>query len=158
MSRLKGVMFLGPVLIFQPLFVAGAAFFFYLVFRVLGSEQVYRQSLGVAAHAFLPFAVAALLSVPLVLGRDAISTEEVMAGGVLASNLGFLAPEDASPALAAVLQSLDFFSLWCAVLLIIGYRQSTRSPNPSVVISVLCAWALWILVRVGLASAAALAS
>ena len=42
-------------------------------------------------------AVAALLSIPLLLSRGSMSTEELMAGGALASNLAFLAGEDASP-------------------------------------------------------------
>jgi hypothetical protein len=158
MSRLKWVMFLGPVLVLQPLLIAGVAVFFYLVFRVLGSEQTFRQSFAVTAHAFLPLAVAALLAVPILLGRDSISTEELMGGGVLASNLGVLAPEDASAPVRTALQSLDFFALWTVILLIIGFRQATRVPNPSVVISVLCAWALSILVRMGFASLASLAA
>lgn len=153
-SRLRWVMFLGPILLFQPLAMAVVAFVFYLVFRVTGSEQRYVQSLGVTTHAFLPLAVAALLSIPLLLSRGSISTEEVMSGGVLASNLAFLAPEDASPALRAFLQSLDFFSTWSIVLLGIGYASTTRLPRLSVAISVVAMWVLWILARVGMASAA----
>jgi Yip1-like protein len=152
MSRLKWAMFLGPVLILQPIVIAGAAFVFYLVFRVVGSEQSYRQSLGVTVHAFLPLAIASLLAVPILLGRDSLSTEEVMSGGVLASNLGFLAPEDASPAIRALLQSLDFFTLWTVILLFVGYRQSSRLSKTSVAISVVCVWGLWVLLRMGLAS------
>ena len=144
-SRLRWVMFLGPVLVFQPVAFAVVAFVFYLVFRVTGSEQRYEQSLAVTAHAFLPLGVAALLSIPLLLGSGSISTEEVMSGGVLASNLGFLAGEDASPAMATFLQSLDFFSLWSMVLLWIGYVRIDRLPKLSVAISVVAMWGLWIL-------------
>jgi Yip1 domain len=158
MSRLKWVMFLGPVVIVQPIFMAAAAFVFYLVFRVLGSAQSYRQSFAVVVHAFLPLAVAALLSVPVLLGRDSISTEELMGGGILASNLGFLAADDSPPWMGALLQGFDFFTLWIVVLLVIGYRQSSRAANPTVAIAVLSLWGLWILIRVGMASLASLAT
>jgi hypothetical protein len=118
----------------------------------MGSQQRYVQSLAVTVHAFLPLAVAALLSVPVILGKGAISTEEVMSGGVLSSNLGILASDDASPAIRSLLQSLDFFSVWSVVLLVIGYTQTTRLSSRTVAVVVICAWALWILVRVGLGS------
>ena len=153
MKRLKWPMFLAPVMIMQPLFIAAAAFVFYLIFRILGSTQSYRQSLGVAVHSFLPLAIAALLAVPILLSRDSITMEE-MTGGVLMSNLGFLLPEDTSPAIRALVQSLDFFTLWTVVLQVIGYRQSSGRANPTVVISVLCVWGLWVLGRMGLASLA----
>ena len=70
---------------------------------------------------------------------------------MLASNLGFLAGEDASPAMLAFLQSLDFFSLWSIVLLGIGYVRTDRSARLSVAISVVAMWGLWILTRVGMA-------
>lgn len=153
-DRLRWVMFLGPVLVFQPIALAVVAFVFYLVFRVTGSEQRYDQSLGVTTHAFMPLGVAALLSIPLLLGAGSISSEEVMSGNVLASNLGFLAGDDASPAWAAFLSSLDFFSLWSLVLLWIGYRRTTQLPALSVAISVVAMWGLWILSRIGMAAAA----
>jgi Yip1-like protein len=153
-SRLRWLMFLGPIVFFQPVAFAVVALVFYLVFRVTGSEQRYQQSLAVTVHSFMPLAVAALLAIPLLLSRGSISADEVMSGGVLASNLGFLAGEDASPATVALLQSLDFFSLWSIVLLGIGYSRSTGLPRLSVAISVVAMWALWILARVGMASAA----
>ena len=153
-SRLRWVMFLGPVLVFQPIALAVVAFVFYLVFRVTGSEQRYDQSLGVVTHAFMPLGVAALLSIPLLLGSGSISNEEVMSGNVLASNLGFLAGEDASPAWVAFLSSFDFFSLWSMILLWIGYRRTTQLPALSVAISVVAMWGLWILSRIGMATAA----
>ena len=153
-SRLRWVMFLGPVLVFQPIALAVVAFVFYLVFRVTGSEQRYDQSLGVTTHAFMPLGVAALLSIPLLLGSGSISSEEVMSGSVLASNLGFLAGDDPSPAWATFLQSLDFFSLWSLILLWIGYRRTTKLPPLSVAISVIAMWGLWILARIGMATAA----
>ena len=153
-SRLRWVMFLGPVLVFQPIALAVVAFVFYLVFRVTGSEQRYDQSLGVTTHAFMPLGVAALLSIPLLLGSGSISSEEVMNGNILASNLGFLAGDDASPAWATFLSSLDFFSVWSLILLWIGYRRTTQLPGLSVAISVVAMWGLWILSRIGMAAAA----
>jgi hypothetical protein len=153
-SRMRWVMFLGPVIVFQPIAVAVVAFIFYLVFRVTGSEQRYDQSLAVTTHSFLPMAVAALLSIPILLSRSSISNEEILSGSVLTSNLGFLAPEDAPPAIQAALQSLDFFTVWTIVLLGIGYVRTTGLPRLSVAISVVAMWGLWILARVGMAQAA----
>jgi hypothetical protein len=102
----------------------------------------------------MPLCVAALLSIPLLLASGSVSNEDVMSGNILMSNLGFLAGEDASPAWVAFLSSLDFFSLWSLILLWIGYRRTTLLPAPSVAISVVAMWGLWILSRVGMATAA----
>jgi hypothetical protein len=153
-SRLRWVMFLGPVIVFQPIAVAVVAFIFYLVFRVTGSEQRYNQSLGVVTHSFMPLAVAALLSIPLLLSRRELSNEELLSGSILTSNLDFLAAEEASPAIHAALQSLDFFSLWTIVLLGIGYVRTTGLPRLPVAISVVAMWGLWVLARVGMVTAA----
>ncbi|HBL26519.1 MAG TPA: hypothetical protein DD490_06770, partial [Acidobacteria bacterium] len=56
---------------------------------------------------------------------EEITPEELMSGGVLTSSLRPLAPED-SPVVQSLLGSVDFFSLWSVVLLILGYRAVAK--------------------------------
>jgi hypothetical protein len=127
-----------------------AAAIFWVFFRMFGSEIDYRTSLATTVHGLLPFGVAALLNIPLILARDSITFDDMMAGGILMSNLGFLAPEDAGMAVRGLLQSADFFSVWSIVLLVIGYRATARVSTGTTTGIVLLVWLLGVAVKVGL--------
>lgn len=127
-----------------------AALLFWVAFRMFGSEIGYIAGLATLLYAMMPFAIASLLNIPLVLARETISTQDVMAGGVLMSNLGFLAGEDAGMAFRGLLQSVDFFSIWVIVLLVIGYRATARVSTATSAGVVLTLWLIGIAVKVGL--------
>jgi hypothetical protein len=119
--------------------------------RLTGSEIGFTRSLSVTVHGLLPQGVAALLNIPLALSRSAIAPEEMMSGGVLASSLRPLAPED-SPVLASLLGSLDFFTIWSVVLLILGFRTVARVSTQTASTVVLVLWGLWVLGKAGFAA------
>jgi hypothetical protein len=125
---------------------------FLVTFRLTGSEINFWRSLAVTVHGLLPHGVAALLNIPMALSRSEISPEEMMSGGLLASSLRPLAPED-SPVVASLLGSLDFFTIWSVVLLILGYRASARVSTSTATTVVLVLWGLWVLGKVGFAAA-----
>ncbi|HZF10561.1 MAG TPA: YIP1 family protein [Thermoanaerobaculia bacterium] len=124
----------------------------YLVFNLLGGELDYRRSLSVVVHASLPRALAALLSVPVVLSRNEISLKEIQGGGLglLHSNLSFLAP-DAGPALRVLLTSCDLFTVWTLALTILGFHLVARVGKGTAAAVVLLFWLLVIGLFVGLA-------
>lgn len=90
--------------------------------RLFGSEIDYIRSLAVTLHGYMPQALALLLNLPILMGRESVSFEEATQGGILVSSLAALAPEDASSMLKALLGSFDLFSVWAAVLLALGFR------------------------------------
>jgi hypothetical protein len=112
--------------IFSALFYVAAAGIFLVLFRLLGSDLTYRQSLATTVHGMLPLGVSALLGIVVVLGRERITLEELQSGSVLLSHLGFLAGEEAGKLTRAALASLDLFSAWAVALLAIGYRVVAR--------------------------------
>lgn len=126
-----------------------AAFLFWAGFRMFGSEISYFASLATLLYAMVPFGIVSLLNIPLVLARETVTLQETMAGGVLMSNLGFLAGEDTSMAVRGLLQSADFFSIWVIVLLVIGYRATARVSTATATGIVLALWLVGIAVKVG---------
>jgi hypothetical protein len=122
------------------------------VFTLLGGTIDYRTSLAVALHAMMPLAVSALLAIPVLFSRESLSYEEVQAGSVLMSNLAAFAPEDASPILIAALSSLDIFTIWCVVLLILGYAIAARVSKAKAAAAILALWFVLIGIKVGLAA------
>jgi Yip1 domain len=121
-------------------------------FRLLGSEIGYRKTLSVVVHGMLPMAIAAVIGIVIVLARDKLSLEEIQGGGVVMSNLGFLAREGGSKAVRALLTSIDLFSLWAIALLATGYRIVAKVSSGAAWGTVLVVWVVGVLIKVGLAA------
>jgi hypothetical protein len=136
-----------------PLFYVLTALLFWVTLRLLGSEMDFRRSLSVTLHGIMPLGVAALIGIPVALGRDTISMEELQSGQFLMSNLGFLASEETSKAVLALLTSVDVFSIWCIALLTIGYQIVARVSRGTALGTVLALWIVGVLIKVGMAAA-----
>ncbi len=122
---------------------------FLVVFKMAGSEVDFLRSLSTSLYGMLPSGVVgALLNIGLSLPREEITPEELMSGGVLTSSLRPLAPED-SPVVQSLLGSVDFFSLWSVVLLILGYRAVAKVSTQTSATVVLVLWGLWVLGKAG---------
>lgn len=144
-SQMLGLVF-GTVAAAGGYFVLAALFM--VALRLAGSEIDFSRSLAATVHGLIPMGVAALLNIPLILSRAEITPQEVMSGGILASSLRPLAPEDA-PVLASLLGSLDFFTIWSVILLILGFRAVARVSTATSATIVLVFWGLWVLGKAG---------
>ncbi len=123
------------------------------IFKLLGSDLTFKQSLSTYLYGVAPLIVASLLALPVMLSRESLSIEEVQGGSVLMSNLSFLAPEDAGAATRAALASLDVFSIWVIVLLVIGYRIVARVSTAAAAGTVIGLWLVVVLGKIGWAAA-----
>ena len=95
------------------------------LFRVAGSELSFLTSLSVLLYGFMPWAVATLLGIPVMLTQDSIAAERLDAGGLM-SNLAVFAGDEVGPAVGSLLASVDLFSLWTIALLVIGYAIAAK--------------------------------
>ena len=136
--------------VIQPAIFLIIAAVFLALFRMLGSDIDYRQSLSVTTHGFLPLALSSLLSIPVALSRDEISMEEVRSGGFLPSSLAVLAGEETGSALRALLGSIDLFSVWTLFLFATGYRIVGRTGKGAAWGVELTLWALYVAGKVAL--------
>ncbi|HSM51262.1 MAG TPA: YIP1 family protein [Thermoanaerobaculia bacterium] len=145
-STAIGAVFVSPLLtvVAAALFLAGV--------RLGGGALDYRRALSVTAHGLLPFTLAGLLTLPVILARESVGIEELQGGTLLLSSLGPFAPEGAGPALTALLTSVDLFSIWCVALLAIGFGIVARVSRKTAAVAVGTVWVLGVLVKVGLAA------
>lgn len=128
------------------------ALLFWVAFRLGGGEIGFPQSFSTTLHGFVPPALQALIAIPVVLGQESVDPEAAQRGQFLASNLSFLAPEDASSVVVSLLGSLDLFTIWSVVLLVIGYSVVARVSKGVAAGIVGAAWLVWIGIKAGLAS------
>jgi hypothetical protein len=131
--------------------VLAPAFYFlipaiFLLLNLVGGELDYKKSLAVTLHAYMPYALAALLTLPVILSRGEISLKEMQAG-VLHSNLGFLASEADQPVAHALLASVDLFALWSVALFILGYEVAARVSRKIAATTVLSLWLFVVALR-----------
>lgn len=149
MNRYMPAVMGGFFLLFMPFILLFVTLLYWGGFRLIGSEITYRQSFATVVHGSMPMAMSALLAVPVILSRQEISMEETQRGGVLASNLAALAPEGTGPVLLAFLSGIDFFLLWNAVLLILGFEIVARVKRSTATWVVLVVFLITIGFRVG---------
>lgn len=151
-AEMQGKIGLPCAILALPLGVVVFALVFMVAFKLLGGELGFKDSLSTALYAMMPWAVAILLTIPVVLGQTEIDAEAMQSGGLLASHLGVLAPEGTSPLLLAVLGSVDLFSLWALALMVVGYAIVAGVSRAAAAGTVIGLWLVWVLVKVGLAA------
>lgn len=111
--------FAAPALI--SLFIAVV---FWGAFKAFGWDMTFSQSFGATTHALLPNVLGALLLIPILMKRETLDPQGM--GDLLRSNLGFLVERDSAKVVHAILQSIDVFSIWSMILLIIGFAAAAR--------------------------------
>jgi hypothetical protein len=139
-------------LVFQAVGWVVVALVFWAALRLAGGELDFKGSFAVTMHSAMPFAVSALLTLPVGLSQTTIDYNSVKTGSLLMSNLGAFAPQDAHPGLLALLSAVDVFTLWMLVLLIIGYRIVAKVSRAKAMGVVASTWVVWVLCKVGFAS------
>ncbi|MCP3964554.1 MAG: hypothetical protein GY719_42540 [bacterium] len=125
------------------------AFVFHRVFMAMGSDLSFRTSLGVFVHGFMPWAVAYLLSIPILMTTESLNLYDPGFGTL---SLGAFADGDTSLELWILLNSIDLFSLWSIVLLVIGYSIAANTDKLSAALVVVGLWAAWIVFMVAMAA------
>jgi hypothetical protein len=119
-------------------------------FKAFGWDLTFRQSFGATTHAFLPLVVSTLIFLPVLLRQESVDPRTM--GDLLLSNLGFLVDRSSSPAVHSILQSIDIFSIWTAVLLVIGLSAAARIRRGGAAGVVIGLWVLLILIKAGFAA------
>lgn len=146
------MMMIGGALVASPVVFLLMALIFMVIFKLFGGELDFLRSFSVLLHGLMPRAVLALLSIPVVLSREELGFEELQDSSVLASNLASFAPEEAGPAVVALLASFDLFSIWAMVLLVIGYSTAARVSKGVAAAGVVGLWVVYVLGKMGLAA------
>ncbi|MDX1502088.1 MAG: YIP1 family protein [Thermoanaerobaculia bacterium] len=141
----------GPV-VFASAFYFLAALLFWLGMRLAGSEMGYMPAVSTTLHGYMPAVVKALVTIPVILGRAEITVEELQTGSLLASNLSFLAPEEAGPVVTSLLSSVDLFSIWSIVLLGMGFSIVGKISRQSATVTVVVVWLIGVAAKVGFAA------
>lgn len=142
---------MGCSVIIPPVAYLLSALVLWGAFRAAGGEIGFKTSFSVTLHGMMPWAIAALLTVPVVLAQDAIDVRALQGQTLLASSAAAFLPADASPVLVALVGSIDVFSFWTIALLTVGFAIAARVSRSKAATTVVLVWLAWIVVKVALA-------
>ncbi len=117
-----------------------------------GIKLNFKTSLGITAHAWVPFILSGLLAIVVVLLKDP-STVDL--NNPLAADVGAYLPTGSSKALIAAAHSLDLFSFWVLALFAMGF--SAVNPKKlkfgGALAWVVGIWLIYVVMKAGLAAA-----
>lgn len=138
--------------IFAPVTYLAVAGIFLLLFRMSGATLDFRRSLSVTLHGFLPFGVAAVIGLGIAATREEVAMREIESGGLVPSNLGVFLGDGAGAVVRAVATSVDVFSVWCIVLLALGFSIVAKVSRGRAYGVVGAIWAFAVLLKVAIAA------
>lgn len=146
MGKLKWIG-LGIAPIAAPAAMAIIATIFWLGAKLLGSGEGWPAVFSGVLHASFPAAVTSSAMIALVmLSRGTIPAEH--ADHLLKSSIGSLMPESVPKAVVALLDAVDVFSIWTAVLLTLAVAVTARLKVRRAAMLVGGSWAVWIVLKV----------
>jgi len=134
----------------SALIVAGV---FLLIFRtLLGAEISFGQAYAICCYSFVPLIFSSIMGFAVMMLKD---PDQFDLQNATPSNIGaFLDATTTSKWLYSLASSFDVFTLWTLALMATGLSVAARKISWSTAITwVVGVWALWVLVKVGLAAA-----
>jgi hypothetical protein len=141
----KVAKFIAPVIaIIVLLIVAGALL---LTIRLMGGEGDFKQAFSVTCYAWIPNVLQAIVLTIIVLAKGATGINPQAFPTMVRSSPAFLVDMKTQPMAFALLSSLDLFTIWVLVLLIIGFAYVGRVSKAKAAVAVLSLWAVTILFK-----------
>jgi hypothetical protein len=155
MKKIQPYLALFQGLVATPAIYLLCALLFWVALKLLGSDMTYKASFATSLYALLPLGlVQALLAIPVIWNRASFTQDEARSGSFLASNLAAWAPEGVGVVARTLLGSVDLFSIWTIVLLVIGYRIVAGVSRAAAIGVVLGIWLLGVALKVALVAIA----
>lgn len=119
-------------------------------FRAFGGEGRFAQYFAVTTFAWMPLLVQSIVGQVVIMTRKSISVEQLQTAVV--SNLGFLTSPIDNPAQFTLLSSIDIFSLWVMLLLVIGFGIVSKLPRAQSIGIVVAFWLIYVIGKTGMAA------
>lgn len=149
-KKYGGVFAIAGGLVFSPIVYLLGTLFFWGALLLLGGKLRFATAFSVFLYGCIPLGVSAALSSLVVWRATTLEYTQLMTRQFLASSLAAFAPEGMSLPLRSLLASVDLFSIWTIVLLVIGYKVAAKVSTATATTAVLVVWVIGVAVKVGL--------
>lgn len=148
LERVDTFKYIGPVvgIVFLPIVMLIITAVLLVTVRLVGGETGFEPAFSAILHGFWPASlVKSALLVLLTLRVDKLPAPEIQ--GLLKSNLGAFLAEDAPAWLGAVASSLDIFTIWIVILLVVGLSIIGRVSRGKAAVAVIVPWIVVVVVK-----------
>ena len=128
--------------------IVGAAMLF--AFNLIGGAGTkFANAMGIVAHAYVPWLLYSLLFVVILYLKEPGTVD---LENPVATNVGAFLPESTPVALMSLGKSIDIFSIWTLFLTSMGFTAvNSKKLKGSALGIAIAVWAVYVLVKVGLA-------
>lgn len=133
--------------IITALVIAILAVLLFAAFKIFGGEGEFLQALSITIYAWYPNLIRAIVSVVALLSKKTLTMYTLQ--NPVASNIGYFINPKLHPIAAAFWGSIDLFTIWTIILLIIGFAAMSRFSRMKSAVIILSLWAVKILFSVG---------
>lgn len=141
--------------IFTLIFFLAAAAILMLAYRVMGGEGEFLHYFSVFLYAWVPRFLQSCILTGVMAAR-AGTTDVQLIPILVRSNLGFLADLKTQPVLFSLLSSLDIFTIWSIVLMIIGFAHVSKMSKGKSAGIMITLWGFVIAIKLGFAALGAM--
>ena len=124
-----------------------------LAFRLMGGQGTFPQAFSATLYAWIPLVINGIVLAIVAIGRG--SVDPMQMATMVKSNPAFLVSMKEQPVLFTLLASLDIFTIWTIVLLIIGFAALAKTSKAKSAAIILSLWIIMILIRSGFAAMSA---
>ncbi len=126
-----------------------------LAHRLFGGEGNFKQAFSTVLYSWIPLTINGIVMGIVAVARGEIDPSTMPT--LVKSNPAFLVDMKDNPILFAVLSSLDIFTIWTLILLIIGFATLSRLSRAKSAVIIISLWLLTVVVKVGFAAMGAAA-
>jgi hypothetical protein len=116
-----------------------------ITFRLFGGEGTFKQAFSVTLYGWVPKILQGIILLVILCIKPAVSAEGMRT--LIRSNPGFLVDMKTNPMAFALLSSLDIFTIWTLVLLIIGFAIFTRASKAKSAAIIISWWIVIVLFK-----------
>jgi len=132
--------------VFSVLMLVILAAILFAAFKIFGGEGEFLQALSITIYAWYPNLIRAIVSVAALLSKKSLTMYTMQ--NPVASNIGYFINPKLHPIAAAFWGSIDLFTIWTLILLIIGFAAMSRFSRMKSAVIILSLWAVKILFSV----------
>lgn len=138
----------GPILgILFYLVIAGVLL---LAHRLFGGEGNFAQAFSATLYSWMPQALSSIIVAIVAFTRGSLNPATMAT--LVKSSPAFLVDMKEHPVLFSLLSSLDVFTIWTVILLVIGFAALSRLSKAKSAVIVVSMWLVVIVVKLGFAA------
>jgi len=121
-----------------------------LAHRLMGGEGNFAQAFSATLYAWIPQAINSIIVAIVAFAKGEIDPSTMAT--LVKSNPAFLVDMKEHPVLFSALSSIDIFTIWTVILLIIGFAALSRFSKAKSAAIVISLWLVAIVVKLGFAA------